>query len=379
MIRTSTRGRDTLVRDVVDGKEITRLIIHRREMRVGSAVVRIGGIGNVVTKPSFRRHGHARELLSESIRLMGSMGFDVSILFGIPYFYDRFGYTSVIGDYRIEIPTGGGEQAMTYCEVLSMSPDDVPAIIGMYNSDNSRRTGSLVRQLSTWTVFRLGSDWDIPSAAVVAKSGGKVVGYAAYDDVPDHVNVTEVVGAGGDVYSTFIKYFADMAVRRRAASVAFLAPPDHAFAGFARRYGCTSHIAFPNCRDGMGRIINLRATFEKLLPELNARLAGAGRLPLPAMSGVLRISTDIGDLDLLVDGANLQLGPAPVDALHADWELKIDQGQLLALVMGFRSVDDVLHEARIRLAGAGTGGQGEALLNAIFPMGYPHLHPSDRF
>ena len=64
-------------------------------MRIGSAQLRIDGITNVETPEKHRLKGSASRAMGETIWTMESNGYDMSVLFGIPGFYHRFGYAAI--------------------------------------------------------------------------------------------------------------------------------------------------------------------------------------------------------------------------------------------------------------------------------------------
>lgn len=273
----------------------------------------------------------------------------------------------------MEIPTRAAERAERFYETTPMKPADIPSILDLYHRYTGNRTGSIVRDSSTSKGFRLGSAWTLASLAVVIRSGDRILGYAAYDNTPEDINVTEITAMDGDGYSALLKFFADLAVERRTATVNVFAPPDHPFAYFCRRFGYTIHATFHNCRAGMGRVINLMTTseimttFEKLQPELEERLMGSG----VNESGSLGISTDIGDILLLIDNGRLRVESG---CSQADYVLKIDQSQLTTLIMGYKRVGNLAHELKLSLPH-----RYEVMLEAMFPAGYPYLGLSDRF
>jgi predicted acetyltransferase len=61
-------------------------------MRIGDAVIRMAGIGDVYTEREHRMKGYMRYLYEDTLTYMTEEGYDVSMLFGIPDFYTKFGY-----------------------------------------------------------------------------------------------------------------------------------------------------------------------------------------------------------------------------------------------------------------------------------------------
>ncbi len=139
------------------GKEVSHLYVHDLEVRIGGSIVRVGGIGGVWTHEEYRRRGFARKVLEDALDYMREEGYDLSLLFGIPDFYHRFGYAPVLPEYSLSLR----EEDL---------PKDVPAfrdygekgrdvVLDMYNENNHWRTGSVVRRSETWKGFVRGTSW----------------------------------------------------------------------------------------------------------------------------------------------------------------------------------------------------------------------------
>lgn len=78
---------------VLDGKIVAAVRIADRKMRVGCAVVNLGGIADVATHPDYRSRGFSTACLEDAIRFMEGNDYDLSMLFtGIQPFYRKLGW-----------------------------------------------------------------------------------------------------------------------------------------------------------------------------------------------------------------------------------------------------------------------------------------------
>ena len=77
---------------VADGQVVTHFGVWGFDMRVGRCVVRLAGIGAVATLKTHRGGGLMARTAGDCVRGMDAAGYDMSLLFGIPNFYHRFGY-----------------------------------------------------------------------------------------------------------------------------------------------------------------------------------------------------------------------------------------------------------------------------------------------
>ncbi len=75
-----------------DGSPVAMVRVCDRTMRLGAALVRVAGIGDVCTLPTLRKRGLLRTLFTHVNQFMRDEGYDLSLLFGIPNFYTKFGF-----------------------------------------------------------------------------------------------------------------------------------------------------------------------------------------------------------------------------------------------------------------------------------------------
>src|SRR5436305_890107 len=89
----------------VEGKSVSRLAVVDLEMRVGGANVKMGGIADVGTDREHRNKGYSRRVLEYATEWMTEQGYDCATLFGIPNYYDKFGYAVCLSECWFELAT----------------------------------------------------------------------------------------------------------------------------------------------------------------------------------------------------------------------------------------------------------------------------------
>ncbi|MCL5998859.1 MAG: GNAT family N-acetyltransferase [Chloroflexi bacterium] len=271
-IRTRDEGRYHIREMLVDDQLVSWLTIIDYQMRIGSAVVRMAGIGGVETHHKHRMQGHMRVLFEDTVQYMLAQGYDISMLFGIPNFYPKFGYAVCLPWPKATVQTRDAELAQTEavpCNMRPVGPDDLSAIIDLYNQRNASRTCSLVRTAEYFKGFTKGTGWDTRTEAITLEDGqGGFAGYAAWDKSDQTVNVVEVESISPSFYPALLYEFARQAIARRCGHITLFMPPDHPFAQFVQRYGCEWSIKYMRHSDGMMRILNQASLIEKITPEL---------------------------------------------------------------------------------------------------------------
>ncbi len=108
-------------------------IIHAFTVHMGPARLHIGGIGAVVTHPTFRHQGIAAALMRDAITYATQRRYALLLLDGIANFYAQFGYVNIQDNLT---------HAMVSEEVLAHAPspytvrpatlDDAPALLALH-------------------------------------------------------------------------------------------------------------------------------------------------------------------------------------------------------------------------------------------------------
>jgi hypothetical protein len=291
---------------ILNDESVSRVYIMDRTMRIGSAEVKMGGIGGVGTERKHRNKGYSRLCMEAASELMEREAYGMAFLFGIRDFYDKYGYATAMPEHTLLMDTRDAERAEPSLKSRPPKKKDLPTIARIYNRDNAT-TGSCVRSVSKWTGFQMGSGWGHKVATrVVLDERAKVIGYTAYDDERDRCCAAEIGGNEGRVFETILKFLANRAVELRREKVGFKLPADHAFARWARRFGLKDITRYPRNGNGMARITHLDSCVDSVLGELSHRSTNDQGKP------DLRIVTDIGTVNLTHNkGSLVRTGSLP--------------------------------------------------------------------
>jgi predicted acetyltransferase len=356
-----------LLLDELGGSPVSWLTINDLEVKVGKVFLKTGGIGGVGTLEEHRMKGYSRKVMEFSIEYMIRNGYDVSMLFGIPDYYFRWGYASTLPNCKITMPLRNAERARPGLNARPMVKEDASAVLEIYEFTNERRTGPLKRYRGEWFRFRKGSWWGIPADGTVFEDEyGRIVAYCAADRWPRVMRITEVGAVDVALYEHVLRFAYDTALQKKAAELEVYAPFDHPFTELCKSLGCTISIDYPYASDGMGRIINLKSTFEKLVPVFEDRLRNACVRELPSH---ISFKTDIGLITLEVSDSGVSFS----EALSENW-IELPQWVLMQLILGYRHPGNALIDQTVKHEG-----RVEKALEILFPAGNPHIWHSDWF
>ena len=382
-----------------DKEWLSGLGLREFQMRFGSVHLKMGGIEGVLTKEGHRNKGYSRRVMEAIIAFMTENKFDVSMLFGIPNFYHKFGYATVIPEIWIDFRREEAQAAVPTYQIRKVEIEDGPKILTLYAANNAQRTGTLVRGETYWKRFNVenpsntygsdfgihvdpygeksltfgrngASDWDRKAIDlfVVLDEGGEVIGYFACDATEENCILCDIGFQNETIFETIVRFLVDRTKRIGTAQILCHLPIDHPFAIFCRRYDCKTHTQNWKNSGGMMRIINQSSTLKKITGELEKRLQRDA--DLSQWSGKLLISTDLGQDCLEIDQGSI----AHTSGQANGFQLEIPQDKLIQLMMGWRSIRDLAVEPNISVSE-----EIIPVLEVLFPLGHPHAWWPDRF
>ena len=285
---------------IKDEEDVSRLWIHEYQMRFGTAQLKMGGIAGVGTNEEHRNRGYSRRVMEDSTAFMTEHRFDVAMLFGIPNFYPKFGYATVLPETWMELDTAEGQATVPTYQIRKFEVEDAPKILTLYAANNAERTGTPLRNETRWKEFKMGSDFGVVADPfVVLNEAGEVIGYFVCDDTEKNCILCDIGFQDRTIFETVVHFLANRASRIGAAQIQCSMPADHPFTIFCQRYGCQTNTHNPKNRGGMMRIINQSSTLKRITGELEKRLRRSAHLS--QWSGKILTSTDMGQDCLGID------------------------------------------------------------------------------
>jgi hypothetical protein len=352
---------------VRDGRVVTHYGVWGYEMRIGSAAVKVGGIGVVATDGDCRKQGLMAKTIPHSIGAMRELGYDLSILFGISDFYDKFGYVRAWTDESwyirtSDLPAGAAVRPLRFR--LKARQD----LAELYNREQAGLTATAVRPTYTSTIYpdrgeQLGYLW--------RDGRGRIAGYVVVRRDGNRLHCTDAVG---DVEQVF--WVIGMLARKWSiAEIHFDAM--HYQSGLCRRLrqlNCRYERRYNRCGGPMVRTINLRQCLGKMAAELGRRLMAS---ELRGWRGRLLIAGANKQAVLEIDRAKVMLveqgGGASRRGMKIDGSIR-GGDHIAQLLIGTDDPGELVESAGMRLRG-----EAGRLLPVLFPDQHPQLHVADRY
>jgi predicted acetyltransferase len=275
MIRTR-RGQGTTQIELLDnGSEpVSGLEMLDLTMWFSGVQIPAGGIASVYTGEAFRNRGYARQCMEHALELQRREGKPLSFLFGIPRFYEPFGYTTVMAWYAVHVSTESLRELPPEPEMREFTPQHEQAVMDTYQAAVRMRIGPLVRDLSMPVMPHRLVRWRAHGMLRVLVRPREQVGGYVYHSEPgtENFEVAEAFAVCDSAYDQLLAYLLHETVRRGKREFIAALPPDDPFALFLRRFDARFLVMTRATGGGMARILSFRRLCDALAPVLKRRV-----------------------------------------------------------------------------------------------------------
>lgn len=388
-VRIDRQAEKTQVELYLGERRVSWLSIVPFTIRVGTARVRMDGIAYVGTQEDCRNRGYSRRLLEAAVRVMQEGDAALSMLYGIPDYYPKFGYATAGPEYLIHLPPALAPVPMPEgWTVREVALTDLPALQGLYARGNAECIGSAVRAIDAPVWTRLTEDAGAGECRVVMGPDGCVAGYVLRAAQHWAVRRVERIEPGAMVIGEVMAAHLVAADAALAACRNWAAEPIPDGDGTPRRVvlstvpgGIVESAAmyqsarverrYYACGESMARVLNVERLLTSLRPELELRWAKAGG----RFSGVLRLDTDLGRVRLCLSPGSLRIeAEGACEEGMPVLAVAMPQTLLARLALGAfppRTLLDRLEHSPSE--------ETREVIEALFPLREPHMHLPDQF
>ena len=130
----------------VDGNVVSMMMLLRRPLRIGTAVVNGAIIAPVATHPDHQGKWYCSAVMRDAVRYMKTQGFDITILWGNTWLYPHYGYSPAMVKTELVIkPTHKKANVKKPFQIRPFVAADIESISRIYNHNNATRTCAEVR------------------------------------------------------------------------------------------------------------------------------------------------------------------------------------------------------------------------------------------
>lgn len=251
-------------------------------LRIGRARLKCGGIGWVSTDPAHRNRGVCRALMSDAHAYMARHGYHVSLLFGVPGLYQKFGYVTAVPTPTVVVSADTQPIAPARYRTRRVTRKDLTRLFAVHTANMKDAPFAIERNAAYFeTLFDCTSptipfppDWRASAAVLDAR--GRFIGYVMPQHGDGELHIKELGVSEVGHCDAVLDAALALARRNGFARVRFHVPPWHVFARRLREYESLHETQFYRDREGMIRFIDRDAALARMAPEWRHRLRAAG-------------------------------------------------------------------------------------------------------
>ncbi|HWQ45733.1 MAG TPA: GNAT family N-acetyltransferase, partial [Longilinea sp.] len=237
------------------------------EMRLGSALIKIAGVGAVCTHHAYRKRGLMFAAGTDSLNAARHNGYDLAMLTGIHY--KPMGFRRAWNDETCRIALKDLPEKQPTPVYRRLSNRHFEMVVDLYNREYQAFAGTAVRPTyQTKGVDEGFYGWFDPQE--------KLLGYIHIDPKPAKGEL-KCFEACGDIQAV-LAVASDLAWELECTTLAlFNFPYAHPIMRLVRSGICTLEQKFCVQDNWLVSLINLNSTLQKLLPQLSERHAQSAR------------------------------------------------------------------------------------------------------
>lgn len=339
-----------------DGRIVGVVHLIDRPVRIGSVQLPCAMIAPLATAPEHQGSGVGSALMRDALDWMRTHGKLLSMLWGHPWLYPRYGYAPGIKRYCVSVPATLQPYGETAYTLRPATPGDACALAEVYHTATATTTLAETRSDQPW-------EWRAPDPAttteVVIDPVGALRGYLRSTPRADHLYVGEVMALDLGAARALFDRLLQLLRQHGLAEARVNSPPDLLWSRVAWAQGaqvCTSN----GQGAGMVRVIDTPALLRALQPELERRVR---RSEWVARRSAVRIETPAGRATVRLDH-----GVIAIDDGRAGNAITLPFHALGPLISGYQSIVELQAATGVYIDGADT----LRLLEVLFPEGYPH-------
>jgi predicted N-acetyltransferase YhbS len=350
-----------------EGKIVSMMLIIRRQVRIGKAIVNNAIVSPVATRVGHEKKGYCSLVMRNAIDYMKKQEFDITTLWGHPWLYTHYGYSPAMVSPSVAIkperchPT---EVKDTFT-IQPYEETQAKAVTDIYHQNTVNQVLAVIRNPEPF-------EWKVHSPNVEFQTAidkkDMVIGYYAISQTaPSGRNLLEIGVANTEACKIIFNKLLDYAKEKKLAELICPMSPKHPFAKFA----CWQNSELRTRASGAGfaRILNMTTLFCKMKKELESRLNHSEfynkTLSLAVKTGKETTTFLINDGEIIVS----------TEEEKAHYTLEAPLPSLNPLVTGYKSIHELTDkkEVAIRSNRAITEKPSAIrLVDVLFPKGTPY-------
>jgi len=341
----------------VEGKIVGMMLIIRRRIRIGTAIVEGAIVAPVATHPEHQRKGFCSAVMRDAIDYMKRQNFDITILWGEPWLYPKYGYSPSMPFPRLVINPERCKKVETEPYTIELFDEHcINEVTKIYHNNTATRTCAEIRspELYEWKPRSPHVDFE-----TIVNQKGEIIGYSVFTLQNPWENIPEIGVLNDLACKVVFNRILQLAKERRIKEFFCVVPPDHPFSSFA--FWRKGEQRITRSGAGMIRVLNLISLFKKMKEEFEKRLAHS---EFHNLTSTLNIVSEEGATQLEITNGKVTVD---TDVTAGDCQLNIPLASLNPLITGYKSIHDLLQEGALSIKSKNI----VRLIDVLFPKGFP--------
>ena len=328
-----------LIEDQKSGEIVSTTCLIPWEFEYEGIALRAAQLEQVLSHPDYRKHGLVRLQIKRFMQMVSERQFDLSYIWGIPYYYRQYGYAYCIDGSTFEalpawrIPDADGGTSDPYA-LKKATVEHIRTLAEIYDRVASLLQFHATRSQAHWQFLLEKAKF--PVRVVEDRRSGKITGYVAAQKNGESSRIT-VVESGLLNQDTSLAVLRALK-RETAGEIQVTWPQSNPLTRLARNFGSVTQTG---CQ-WLVHITNLISFLAKITPVLERRMATSD------CEGITRNVT----INLFRQAYRLHIVSgelAQIEALgFVDASMGADGGDLcippealVRLVFGFRGMEEL--------------------------------------
>lgn len=350
----------TLITLVNERKQLlSRMEILTMNMWFNGIQIPVAGIGGVYTPKKYRNLGYARRCLEYALDLLKKNGQSISLLFGIPHFYEKFGFTTIMPWYGVYVQPDSWPILPQTPKMNDYSSADVVSMVNLYHRSAASGVGPIVRDAKKPIRPFYPTLWRNGGVIRILKDRQKrLTGYVWHSEPgTTEFEVLEVGAADNHSFSLILAYLLVETRKRSKSYFIAVLPPDDPFALYLKKFGAKYVVHVKQTGGGMAAILNLKDIIKRVEVVFRQRIRLIKSNLVPKM---LTISTEKENTILHLGGNGARAN------------LEIPQKVLTQLLFGYASFSEAVKNGSKSSLKSEIG-------EMLFPKFYAFTYLKDRY
>jgi len=325
-----------------EGKIVSMMLIIRRQVRIGKAIVNNAIVSPVATCVAHEKKGHCSLVMRNAINYMKQQEFDITTLWGHPWLYTHYGYSPAMVSPSVAIkpercrPT---EVKDTFT-IQPYEETQAKVVTDIYHQNTINQVLAEIRSPEPF-------EWKVHSPNVefqtVIDGKGRVIGYYSISQTaPSGRNLLEIGVANTEACKIIFNKLLDYAKEKKLTELICPMSPQHPFAQFAYWQNAELRTTMASGA-GFARILNMTTLFCKMKKELESRLNHSEfynkTLSLAVKTGKETTTFLINDGEITVS----------TEEEKAYCTLEAPLSSLNPLVSGYKSIHELVEKREVKI------------------------------